>query len=272
MLQIADADISAPMDRARSAKFDFVVRAQHFANRTPARVRRLILATSASLLATLAGPFGTEELTISARLMFWAGVPGFAFLFWELWFALGRRRTWSWKETLSRGLLPMTILVLAMIDLMWRALWEDNLPDHAAVWWRVAAVSLVLILPIILFGRRASPPEPMARFPGTAIDLTAIVAIAAEDHFVRLYLADGTDWLIYGRFADALSHMSRVCGEQINRGIWVADMYRRGAKYENRRWQISVRGSRWLPVSRSRVAHLRDKGWLSRHTGDGVHQ
>ena len=95
-----------PMGDARSAKLDFVVRAQCFANRTPARARRFILAASAMVLAAIAGPFGTTELTAYERLVFWSVVPSCAFVFWELWFALGRRRNWSWKKTLFRGLLP----------------------------------------------------------------------------------------------------------------------------------------------------------------------
>lgn len=48
-----------------------------------------------------------------------------------------------------------------------------------------------------------------------------VIALQAEDHYVRVHLADGNSRLIYCRFADALDQLKEFDGLQVHRSFWV---------------------------------------------------
>lgn len=237
--------------------------ARRFVSGSPRRRRALLLVVGGSLLAIVSGPFGTIMIPFWPRAAFWLVLVGLNFALWETWFTQLGRRGWPWRRTLLAGL-PLFLLMLPFeVDLALRTFAGLQASSHFGVFWRGAAVAGVLALAILLFAdRKARHASPVARFPGSAVKLSDIAALVAEDHYVRIHLADGGEHLLHRRFSDAVAAMEGVPGERINRGSWVADAHRGTADYRGRRWFISAGSGVELPVSRSHAPRLREAGWL----------
>jgi DNA-binding LytR/AlgR family response regulator len=92
----------------------------------------------------------------------------------------------------------------------------------------------------------------------------ALVAIQAEDHYCRVRRRDGSSALVHYRFADAMTEVAALDGAQVHRGTWVAAAALRGAVRERRRWRLLLADGSSVPVSTSRVAETRSRGWLKR--------
>jgi hypothetical protein len=253
------------MASSPAAKPGFANGARRFAIGSARRRRALLLVAGGSLVVVVAGPFGTIMLAPLPRAGFWLTLLALNFALWETWFTLLGRRGWHWRQTMFAGL-PVFLLALPFeVDLALRLFAGMEAASHFGVFWRGAAVAGVLALAILLFaGRKARQSERSARFPGTAIRLAEIAALVAEDHFVRLHLADGSHRLLHSRFSDAVVAMEPVVGERINRGAWVADAHRGAADYRGRKWFVKTDSGVELAVSRSHAPRLREAGWLTR--------
>ena len=243
----------------------FAKGARGFASGSSRRGRAARLVAGGSLVAVVSGPFGTSLMPLLPRSGFWLALLALNFALWEAWFTLLGRRGWPWRRTLLAGL-PLCLLALPFeVDLALRMFAGVEAASRWGVLWRGAAVAGVLALAIFLFvGRAMRQPAADARFPGSAARLADIAALAAEDHYVRLHLADGRSLLLLMRFSDAVAAMAGRPGQRIHRGAWVADRHRGPAECRNRRWFVRAAGGVSLPVSRSRVAALRQMGWLAR--------
>jgi len=84
----------------------------------------------------------------------------------------------------------------------------------------------------------------------------AILALKAEEHYVRVWSTSGTD-LVRCRFGDAVDNLGDLPGEQVHRSWWVrwdavTDVQRRGRALE----LVLDRGLR-VPVSRAYLALVR---------------
>jgi DNA-binding LytR/AlgR family response regulator len=89
-------------------------------------------------------------------------------------------------------------------------------------------------------------------------------AIEAEDHYVRLILADGRAPLLSGRFGDALAQVAHIDGCRIHRGRWVADAAVCRVERDGRSWSAVLPDGRRLPISASHVGSVRERGWTGR--------
>lgn len=250
-----------------AAKPDFANGALQFANRTPARLKRLLLVLAVALVAAVAGPFGTLAISTLARVGFWLSLCLFNFALWEVWFAWLLKRGVHWRRILLFGSLALLLVLPFEVDLALRAFAGTGAADHLGIALGGAAVVGLWLLATALFPFRPTAMierRAVARFPGTTVRLADVAALVAEDYYVRLHLADGTERLVLCRFADAVRAMSAIAGEQIGRGRWVADAHRGPAVYRDRRWYLRAGPSAWLPVSRSRQGVLRERGWLVR--------
>ncbi len=236
-----------------------------FAIGSARRRRAMLLVAGGALVAIVSGPFGTGQMPLLPRSGFWLGLLALNFALWEAGFALLGRRGWPWRRTLLVGL-PVFVAALPFeVDVALRLFAGTAAASPLGVLWRGAAIAGVLTLAVLLFADRAARQPPAdRRFPNSAIKLADIAAIAAEDHYVRVHLADGSSRLLLMRFGDAVEAMAGEPGERVHRGAWLSDRHRRGAEYRNRRWFVRGGADLSLPVSRSRVSELRAKGWLCR--------
>jgi DNA-binding LytR/AlgR family response regulator len=91
----------------------------------------------------------------------------------------------------------------------------------------------------------------------------AIQALQAEDHYLRVYFADGQSTLILMRLSDAIAELPMESGAQTHRSWWVAkDAVRKVSKSDGRATLTLEHGIE-APVSRRYYKALNGNGWLS---------
>ncbi len=91
---------------------------------------------------------------------------------------------------------------------------------------------------------------------GGIADPDRIVALQAEDHYVRVHCDDGSSRLIYFRFADALSELKGADGIQVHRSFWVKRPAIIESMSERGNMRLSLTGGLVVPVSHKHQALL----------------
>jgi hypothetical protein len=194
---------------------------------------------------------------------------------WHLWLKLTHAR-FGWPGATAIGAFVLNI------PLPFETRLALGLPpalpaeDFARIYLSALAISLVsgvactAVVRHFGLGRRndaADRPMPAAPTAGDTVLGVArqdLWAIQAEDHYVRLLLADGRAPLIGGRFGDALEQAAAIDGCRIHRGCWVADAAAAGVERAGRGWRVVLPDGRRLTVSASHVGSLRERGWMAR--------
>ena len=225
-------------------------------------------AVAAALLAALAGAFGTGALPFGQRLAFWLLLIGFHTMLWICWFAWRVRRPSDWWTAVGIGAiavnLPIPLEIAAALKLVgvravvgWQLGWLYSAGVSAAI--------LLLIMTALFETRR--------RFPSAARkgrlwragfrDLQQVAAIAAEDHYCRVWHAGGASRLIHGRFSDLTAELAAVDGLTVRRGQWVAASAVGSIERTGRSWSLVLADGRAVRVASSTTAELRRRGWLA---------
>jgi DNA-binding LytR/AlgR family response regulator len=93
-------------------------------------------------------------------------------------------------------------------------------------------------------------------------DLAGVLMVAAEDHYLRLVLADGRRPLVLFRLGDALGELAVEDGLQVHRSAWVARRHVTGARRDGRRWLLRLADGSEQAVSETYLPAVRDAGWL----------
>ena len=108
-------------------------------------------------------------------------------------------------------------------------------------------------------------PQPEPQFLSDNTNLTAakVLALQAEEHYVRIYYPEGSE-LVHYRFRDAVDEMPDELGLRVHRSWWVADRAVQSAQRGSRRWQLTLENGVDVPVSDSFAAAARERGWLRR--------
>ena len=277
----AMASRSAPLaDRVGRAagKVAFAKCVRRFAN-PAARLTRLpgfpllwISSAAAAVLTTLTGAFNTGTMPLGLRALFWSLILGWNLVKWQTWFAFTVRKPADWMRASLVGGLLLNLALPVETILCLRVIGVDAATSFAGTWLYAFIISLALFAIIWAAKRRMRAPEHAA--PAVApidgllaragVAPGALIAIQAEDHYCRVHRSDGSSALVHYRFADALAEMAELDGAQVHRGIWVAADALRGAVRERRRWRLLLADGGSVPVSASRVAEARRRGWLKR--------
>lgn len=93
-------------------------------------------------------------------------------------------------------------------------------------------------------------------------DLSRLLAVTAEDHYLRLHMDDGRKPMVLYRFGDALADLADQDGVQVHRGAWIAARGVAGAERDGRRWWLRLPDGTRLPVSERHLPAVRERGWL----------
>lgn len=274
-------------DRVRppAGKAAFANRVRHFAN-PAARLTRLpgfpllwISTAAACVLTILTGAFNTGEMPVGQRSLFWMLVLGWNLVKWQTWFAFTVRKPADWTRASLLGGILLN-LTLPLETILWiRAVGLEASTEPLRTWLYALIISLALFAVIwtaknrMGLGRRGSEPADEVAVPSNhgllaraGVAPESLVAIEAEDHYCRVRRHDGSSALVHYRFTDALGEVAGLDGAQVHRGIWVAAAALRGAVRERRRWRLLLADGRLVPVSASRVAEARSRGWLKRNS------
>jgi DNA-binding LytR/AlgR family response regulator len=237
----------------------------------------------AGLFLALVGPFATIQESLPLRLVYWIGVmvAGGGLL------ALAERllshllpRMALWRRALATAAVitaPQTGVVIAAEALVFNnpvslVLYARLLPAVLII--SIAALSVMLLTRTAL-SRPASADSPASELEPeeTEPDLLAqhlpaqlrdadIVALQAEDHYVRIH-TDAGSHLVLMRFADAivLAETTRP-GHRLHRSWWAPADAISAVAYSRGSGQAELKGGITAPVSRSSYPALREAGWF----------
>jgi hypothetical protein len=244
---------------------------------------RLVITMVVILVAVLAGPFQTGELPLGSRLLFWTLLIGLNMIKWQVWVArIGARAGDGWQASalvVLSGAILLNLTLPFEINLAYRLVGQTTRIPWAPLFTMSLMISLGVGAAIAVAHRPAATPEaaappahsdtPPAAAPASGLALRAniaslgdIGAIVAEDHYLRLWLADGRSPLVLYRFGDAVRELAGVDGLQVHRGSWVAASAVVGGVRDGRRWRLLLAGGASVPVSESFLPEVRARGWL----------
>lgn len=111
-----------------------------------------------------------------------------------------------------------------------------------------------------------SGPTPLAARLPAKLKAETILALEAEDHYVRIHTSAGSD-LILMRLADAIGEMGATPGARTHRSWWVAKSAVKSVRRNNGRVAILLVNETEVPVSRGYTSELREAGWLTNGNG-----
>ena len=171
---------------------------------------------------------------------------------------------------LACGLLISAPVALTAVLVARFILRAPSLPNVLIVYTQVAAIAVPLALLHYAVqqwgaGRAAAaaaapaPPRILERLPAALGP--EIVALEAEDHYVRVHTARGSV-LILMRFADAIAELDGLRGLRVHRSWWVARAAVTGAAKAGRRAELKLSNGLSVPVSRAAMAEARADGLL----------
>ena len=257
----------------------FAKRVRRFANRAralPGFPMLPVCGAAAVLVMVVVGAFGTGRLPLPIRTGFWTVLMAWNVVKWQLWFVVTVRSHRDWTRAVLVGTLLLNLPLPFEITLALRLFGITVSPRGLSHVWIDALAISAAIFAVIYLARRRYRPARLALAPaivpggllakaGVACP-AALHAIRAEDHYCRLFLADGRAPLVHHRFGDALSEVAALDGRQVHRGAWAANAGVVAAERDGRAWRLVLASGTRLPVSPRFVADLRAMGWLNRAT------
>lgn len=248
--------------------------------------------TSATLVLTALGPFGTWEMSLSHRLLDWALFAIGGYVCFRPVIAGGdalasQTALPRWVAIVIACLLaslPTTLIVsLVFAGRRWQ---EVSAGDLAALYPQVLIVGGTVTLVQLLVRRRAPiiqhqvlnsaevkpasdpiNPEEARLNSANFLDQLPLhlgrdlLCIENEDHYIRVHTTVGNA-LILMRLRDAVAQLSKTDGAQVHRTWWVAKSAVAGVVRHDRRILLRLVDGREVPVSRTSVPILRQRGWI----------
>ncbi len=241
------------------------------------------------VLLAVMGPFGSFQMPLPVRLLYWVGLALVGYACYrpigELVTRLGLRLDLpEWPLWIAACLLASVPVTLAVF-------FAGQLPGPFALpSFDLFARNYPYVLVIgsgvtVLFHqiehRKAAPAaddrplpppaEPQVETP-PASDVrfldrlpahlgSDLLALEMEDHYVRAHTALGSE-LILLRMRDAVAELGGADGAQVHRSWWVARDAVEDVKRDGRNVRLVLPGGLEAPVSRTRVAELKAAGWF----------
>jgi DNA-binding LytR/AlgR family response regulator len=106
---------------------------------------------------------------------------------------------------------------------------------------------------------RAASPPILRRMPPAKRG--ALLRLSMQDHYVEIVTASGSALALL-RLSDAMAEAEGVPGLQVHRSHWVAEGAVADTRRENGRLRLTLIDGSEVPVSRARVAAVREAGWI----------
>jgi DNA-binding LytR/AlgR family response regulator len=262
-------------------------------------LRGLGIGLAAAVVLAVLGAMNTGQAPFGYRLLYWASVilPGSLLgiavqTAVSVWGGLAGRR---WTEIAVVALLvsvPHTFMVIVATALFFGL---DAITPGVVVFFGLTVLMVALVLTTI--NHLAAPPAAAPAYPSppevpaaAPVSSTApepapdavqalpalpemiaeklpvrlrqarLIAIEAEDHYLRIHTDAGSD-LVLMRMTDACALLPEAAGARVHRSWWAAraaveTLARREGKAE-----LTLQGGLTVPVSRAMQASLRDQGW-----------
>lgn len=260
--------------------------------------RSLAIALAAAGVLTFVGAMGTSQAPLTYRMGYWAAVilPGSVLGFAmqtlvDAWGGFAGRR---WTEIAVVALLvslPHSFVVIVATALFfgigvitpivvlnfWLAVFVVALVltaiNHlAAVDEREAASAppkhpqppLAEPAPTLAPDPDPSPlpamPLPLAERMPPALRGARLIALEAEDHYLRFHTDRGSD-LVLMRMGDACALLPDTIGARVHRSWWVARTAVTGRAMQGGKMELALLSGLVAPVSRAMQPVIREAGW-----------
>jgi hypothetical protein len=240
-----------------------------------ALARRAAPVLGLGVLLGFAGPFGGHPpLSAPIRYAFWIGM-----VFAGYGAALAAEKLVP-ETSISRPELRLgAVAIASALPLTFVAAWVISLvrPGHLfqplqlpALFGPVAVVQLAIVFTLLRKPHvpPQSPPGPSrdtsGSFPPTLLSRLPnrlgeeIVALEAEDHYLRVHTALGSD-LVLMRLSDAIAAIRPDLGLQVHRSWWVAHDAICGIIRSEQRTQLRLNNGLLVPVGRTYSAAVRSR-------------
>jgi hypothetical protein len=255
----------------------------------------MAIGAAAAVLLAYLGAMGTWQAPFGQRLAYWLVVvlPGsllglFVAVLVRFW---GRFAAYRWLEILIVAVavsVPHSFLVIVASALFFDV---DMITPLVVVQFWLVVLVLSLVLTSINFmasggdQRAPRPPAPAATPPPAPAAAQAaatqelpvmpaslaqrlpprlqtgrLIAIAAEDHYLRVHTDLGND-LILMRMTDACAMLADVPGARVHRSWWLARAAAAARVVQDGRMLIRLVDGQTVPVSRAKQAELKRDGW-----------
>ena len=245
------------------------------------------LVAAVAVLAYL-GPFDTwGALSVPDRIAFWTLATGVNWLFGMFTgYVAGRafeKRGWpAWAGLVAGGSAIAAVPGTGVVWLLvagYMGYRMASLNEIAALYAQVIGIHLILNVIVTLFivrRRRSSGEEEVESYPSRAsgelpgaafleripIRLGRnLLHLHMQDHYVEVHTEQGSD-LVLLRFRDALREVAALDGAQVHRSHWVARSAVAGVVRRRGRIALRLVNGTEVPVSRSFVPGLRERGWI----------
>ncbi len=247
--------------------------------------RGYVLAIAIGAVMAVLAPLQTNFIPFWPRLAYWQilmvsgatiglGVTEMV----ERW---GRLRRWPWIEVPLIGVLialPLTLIVMGA-GAMFFGTQATGVFRFSFNFGVTALISVAITaLGHMIHNANRGPlqqPAPVAtdaqptttnrfaeRLPLSQRGLP-IIALQAEDHYLRVHFAGGGSTMILMRLSDAIAELPAEKGAQTHRSWWVArEAVQHVAKADGRA-TLQLKGGIEVPVSRSFYKLLGHAGWLN---------
>lgn len=231
------------------------------------------ISLASALIATIAEAFGTDALPWGQRLAFWIILMGIQTAKWLALLAwLVDQPKDYWKAAII-GVAVLNPLIPIDVWLSYRLVGISTPLAIGPVLGPVLLIALAILSVMAII----HPPVWWWRRNRSARSLLAdrnllpsdVVAVAAEDHYCRIYLGDGRQVLLAGRFADLIDELGDADGMQIHRGRWVSDGGVHASRRAGRGWEVLLSCGAAMRVSATYRAAARQRGWLDRNPEKG---
>lgn len=257
-------------------------------------VRGIVIGLAAAFLLAYLGALGTGPAPFGHRLAYWAAVilPGslIGIAVQEMVGAWGRLSGNRAGEIVLVALLisvPHSFMVIVASALFF-GLAAITPVVVFEFWLAVLVIALVLTainhlaaVPDAASATMPAPaPEPEAAPAPQSADTSPLpalpdliaeklparlrqarlVAIEAEDHYLRIHTDAGSD-LVLMRMVDACALLPEAAGARVHRSWWAARGAVEGLARREGKAQLTLQTGLTVPVSRAMQASLRDQGW-----------
>lgn len=259
----------------------------------------LAVLAAAMLVFALIGPFGSFARPMAARLLQWSLAVAGGYVFFRPVIAAGRALAAQSRVPVAGAIaaaclfatIPTTMVVaLAWSGFRWRTI---TIADLAGLYPPVLVIGALLTVLQLLVRRavRGGAPAPSPAAQAASADCVAapapapggaafldrlpphlgetLLCLENEDHYVRAHSAAGSA-LILMRMRDAVAELKGVEGARVHRSWWVARAAVAEVVRRDRNLRLRLVDGREVPVARSSVAMLRERGWLARQSGEGA--
>lgn len=247
---------------------------------------QLLVSLAIGLVVAFIGPFGTyTDMPAIDRYLYWAIIVPLNWaqiaVLTTVFDTVPRLKPWPRPALLAA--VCVVASVPASFEVMALEQWLRPKEDAIKAWQLypyVLALSLIITLPfkqyIGSYGQRAddapetevadappadTQPKILRRLPAHIGQ--ELLCVEAEDHYLRVHTAGGSDLILY-RMSDALEDLDGRDGLRVHRSFWVARDAIDGIDREGKRVSLRLSNGLVVPVSRTYLPGVRAAGWLDR--------